>query len=219
MAVGIALGIGSGIPSGIALGIAFGIGSGIVFGIVFGIAAGIAAGIGAIALGIARAIASGIALGIVAGIVAGIAVGIAVGIAAGIAAGTAGGIAFGIAFGIAVLRAYYQPFHVWFVWPAVQARRYRSHPVAWDDLCSLPFPGLHRLLVACAELSPDAGNAEIDRLISSYPSQRMEALRARTTLIARASAAEPISLASMRSSRASRRAIRTSSGRRPRSGR
>ena len=149
---------------------------------------GIAVGI---ALGIAGGIAGGIAFGIALGIASGIALGIAFGIASGIAVGIASGIAGGIAFGIASVRAYYQPLHVWFVWPAVQARWYSFHPVAWDDLCSLPFPGLHRLLVAYAELSPDAGNAEIERLISSYPSQRTQALRARTTLIARAAGAEP----------------------------
>jgi hypothetical protein len=91
-----------------------------------------------------------------------------------------------------VLRAYYQPIHLWFVWPALQARWYRLHPVAWDDLCSLPFPGLDRLLVAYSEESPEAGIAEIERLISSYPSQRMQALRARTTLLARAAGAQQV---------------------------
>jgi hypothetical protein len=41
------------------------------------------------------------------------------------------------------------------------------------------------LLVAYAEHAPEAGPAEIERLISTYPSQRMAALCARTRLIAR----------------------------------
>ena len=62
---------------------------------------------------------------------------------------------------------------------------YRFHPVAWDDLCLVPFPELDRLLTAFAEHAPEAGTAEIERLIGTYPSQRMAALRARTRLIAR----------------------------------
>jgi len=73
----------------------------------------------------------------------------------------------------------------------VQARWYPTHPVAWDDLCSVPFPRLDRLLVAYAEQVPQAGLSEIERLIDSYPSQRMAALRARTTLLARAAAQRP----------------------------
>ena len=95
-----------------------------------------------------------------------------------------------IAFGIALVRAYYQPLHFAFIWRALQAHWYRFHPVAWDDLCSLPFPGLHRLLVAYAGISPEAGKAEIERLISSYPSQRMQALRARIILLAREAGAQ-----------------------------
>jgi hypothetical protein len=60
----------------------------------------------------------------------------------------------------------------------------RRNPVAWDDLCSVPFPGLDHLLVDYAEKVPESGVAEIERLISSYPSQRMMALRARVRLLA-----------------------------------
>jgi hypothetical protein len=203
--LGIARGIALGIAGGILFGIA-GIAEGIAEGIARGIAVGIAGGIaGAIALGIAvgidletaegiaGAIAFGIAVGIALGTAGGIAgaVGITEGIMFGFGLGTAGGvlfgiagIAFGIAVGITLLRAYYQPMHVWFIWPAVQARWYRFHPVAWDDLCLLPFPGLHRLLVAYFELSPEAGFAEIVRLIS-YSSQHMQVFRAETTALAR----------------------------------
>jgi AAA ATPase domain len=216
IAFGIALGILLGISRGISAVIAAGIAVGIAIGIGYVIAAGLAFGIaeeiaGEIAAGISAVIAAGIAIGIAfgtdggvpIGIITGIALGIIVamasvfsggmmagGIAVGIDFGIAGGIAVGIAAGIAVLRAYYQPLHLWFVWPALQARWYRFHPVAWDDLCSLHFPGLHRLLVAYADVSPEAGNAEIERLISSYPSQRMQALRARTILLAREAGAQ-----------------------------
>jgi hypothetical protein len=176
---------------GIAVGIAAAIAGGIIIGTTVWITAGISAGVsGGISMGISLGIASGIATGTAVWITGGIVGGIAAGIAVGIAFGIAFGIAGGIAFAIAVLRVYYHPLHLGFLWPAVQARWYRFHPVAWDDMCSLPFSGLHRLLVAYAELPPDGGKAEIERLISSYPSQRMQALRARTTLIARAAGAE-----------------------------
>ena len=57
--------------------------------------------------------------------------------------------------------------------------------MAWDDCCSVPFRDLDRLLVAFAERDSGRGNAEIERLIDHYPSQRMSALRARTRLLAR----------------------------------
>ena len=62
--------------------------------------------------------------------------------------------------------------------------------MAWDDLCFLPFIGLDRLLAAYAKYAPDAADKEINRLIDHYPAQQMAALRARTRLIARASAQE-----------------------------
>ena len=62
---------------------------------------------------------------------------------------------------------------------APTAAGYRWHPVAWDDMCSLPFVGLDRFLLALWDASPEIGEREIERLISSYPSQRMEALKAR----------------------------------------
>ncbi|MDS4013323.1 MAG: hypothetical protein RKP46_03080 [Candidatus Accumulibacter sp.] len=114
----------------------------------------------------------------------------------GIAVGIALGIAEGIAFGIALLRPYYHLYAWLFVWPRVNGRAYPWHPVAWDDLCSLPFARLDRLLVAYAEHDRTAALAEIERLISDYPSQRPSALRARTRLVVRAAAGAP-SLASL----------------------
>ena len=100
------------------------------------------------------------------------------------------GIAGGFALGIASTRAYYVPAHFLFLWPQPRAASYRCHPVAWDDLCSVPFIGLSRLLAAYAELDRSAREREIDRLIDSYPSQRMEALKARAILIAADAARE-----------------------------
>jgi hypothetical protein len=57
--------------------------------------------------------------------------------------------------------------------------------VAWDEVCRLPFPGLDRLLIACAEHDPEAGEKEIERLIDTYPTQRQAALRAKAILVAR----------------------------------
>jgi hypothetical protein len=108
--------------------------------------------------------------------------------AGGIAFGIAFGIAGGIAGGIAILRLYYYPIHFFFVWPKPLARLYRFHPVAWDSLCSIPFPALDRLLVAGAGEHARGAESEIERLIDSYPSQRTAALRARVVLLARESA-------------------------------
>jgi len=110
---------------------------------------------------------------------------IAGGIAVGIAFGIAGGIAVGIAGGIAVTRAFYLPMHWLLVWPRLQVGMFRFHPVAWDDLCGIRFRGLHRLLVGLSEIDAAAGEAEIERLIETYPSQRFEALKAKTILVAR----------------------------------
>ena len=60
--------------------------------------------------------------------------------------------------------------------------------MAWDDVCLLPFLDLDRLLTAYHQLAPDKAEAEIERLIDTYPSQRDQALRARTRLITRRAA-------------------------------
>jgi hypothetical protein len=174
-----------GIVGGIAFGIAFGIGGGLALGIVIGIGFWMA-----VALSIGTGF--GMAIGIVGGIVSGISFrigGMAVGIAAAMALAIAGGIPFGIALGIGFAvsstRIYYHLAHPLFIWPRLHGRWYTNHPVAWDDLCSVPFPGLDRLLVDYAEKAPESGSAEIERLISHYPSQRVMALRARVRLLAR----------------------------------
>jgi len=100
------------------------------------------------------------------------------------------GITFEIAFLIGVFRLYYYPLFFWLSWPKPLGRLYRFHPVSWDDLCRVPFPGLDRLLVAYAEYAPETGKQEIERLIQSYPSQSRAALKARTILLARQAAHE-----------------------------
>ncbi len=188
IADGIALGIALGIAYGIAYGIAFGFDAGTAFGIAAGIALGIAFGIASgIASGILGGIAGGIAFEIAGGIAVGIALGIAVGNALGVTFGIAFGISLGIAFGIAVTRFYYLAPHLAFFWPKPHASWYRWHPVAWDQLCSIPFPRFDLLLTNYFELNPVEAEAEIERLISTYPSQRSSALRARCRVVARKS--------------------------------
>jgi len=154
----------------------FDVAFGIVFGIVFGIALGIALGI---TLGITLGIAVGIAFGIAFGIVFGIGFGITVGIAFGITVG--------IAVGIAVARAYYVPLHLFFL--LSPGAGYRFHPVAWDDMCGVPYWRLERILVGLVGRDPEFGRREIARIIDTYPAQRMGALRAAAILTIRDAAA------------------------------
>jgi AAA domain len=213
-ATGIVGGIAVGIAGGFALGFALGTASRITSGITLGIAGGFAIGVGSasgigvrfatvitalismgVVIGISLRIFSVIIRGIIRGIAGEIGLGIFVGIIGGLAGGmiawgiVGGGIGVGLAVafagGIAYLRAYYLPVHTAFVWPVPHGLWYRFHPVAWDDLSSIPFRGLDRLLIAFVEYAGDAGWREIDRLIDDYPSQRMPALRARTVLVAR----------------------------------
>ncbi len=161
--VGIALGIGVGIgfslriaggvpieiPGVISLVFSCGIGVGISYGIGVGIAnritggASVAIGVG-IAYGIANGISIGISFGIVGriafGIATGLVIGLTFGLALGLALGIDVGIAYEIAFGIAVTRVYYLAPHLAFVWPLPRGSWYRWHPVAWDQLCTIPFP-------------------------------------------------------------------------------
>nr|WP_294527859.1 ATP-binding protein [uncultured Rhodopila sp.] len=193
----VATGIAVAIVVAIALRTARGTAGAIAIGIAFGILIGIAnftdiwtatAVDGAILSAIVVEIVDGVADGVAFGTV----VGVAVGIVGGIGGGTAGGIGFGIAGWIVYTRSYYLPAHLLYVWPVAHGRWYQNHPVAWDDLCSLPFPWLDRLLIAYADFDSQLGRREIERLINSYPSQRTAALRARTTLLARDAAKQPL---------------------------
>lgn len=91
----------------------------------------------------------------------------------------------GVSSWFSSLRGYYWPFGIFFVWPKLRPLWYPYHPVAWDDLCSLPFLRFDELLAAFAEYDPTKGKREIARLIDHYPSQRLSALRALARLIAR----------------------------------
>jgi hypothetical protein len=89
-----------------------------------------------------------------------------------------------------IVRLYNYVFHPFFLLPRPHGRWYPYHPVAWDRVCVLPFPGLHHLLVAYAAQAPQAGMQEIERLIAEYPSQRSAALRAKAMLPASATAVQ-----------------------------
>jgi hypothetical protein len=87
--------------------------------------------------------------------------------------GAAFGIAWGLGVAIASTRIYYHLVHPLFIWPRLQGHWYPHHPVAWDDLCSVSFPGLDLLLVEYTEKARESGIEEIERLITNYPSQRI----------------------------------------------
>ncbi len=169
----------------------------ITLGMIAGFVGGVAFGIGG---GIALIFIFGVILGFVIlaafMLTGGIKLAIIVTIAFGIIVGIGFGLTFGISLGIFVtifiitllLRLYYYPFHILFIWPKVQEQWYSFHPVAWDGWCVLPFPGLYRLLLAYTEKFGMVGKQEIEHLIADYPSQRREALKVKTILIARESA-------------------------------
>lgn len=188
-------------------GLAFAIIIGLTFGIIDGLKSNIISVLGyflafGIDFGITRKLDTGrlpdlgdwVFFGVFPSIIGGISAGISYGSANGIVVGVFYGIAIGIILGISVgftlFRIYYYPVHLLFIWPISNGQRYPLHPVAWDDLCSLPFPRFDHLLVAYADHDPNAARTEIERLIDHYPSQRLAALRAKARMIARASAQE-----------------------------
>lgn len=185
MASGIAIGIISGVAFATEVGIAYGVAAQLTSGVVAGILSGIAVGI---AVGVAQGIAIGTAFGLTLGILVGFAISVAYGVALGVASGLAVALAYGVAFAISVLRCYYHVAHLFFVWPRIRGAWYPYHPVAWDDLCRVPFARLDELLTAYAEQKPVAGIASMERLIFHYPSQRQAGLRAWTRLRIRDSA-------------------------------
>jgi hypothetical protein len=95
------------------------------------------------------------------------------------------GVVIWVTSGLVMLRIYYLPLAWLMVWPTARGSWYPYHPVAWDQMCTLSFPGLHRLLLAYCDHVPIAGRAEIERLIDTYPSQRWEALKAAVGQVAR----------------------------------
>jgi len=139
-----------------------------------------------VAVGIAVDLAGGLGGGLAVGIVGGLAAGLA--LAGGLPGGLACGLAIDLAYAVGFLRLYYLPIHCFWIWPRVRASLYRFHPIAWDDVCLFPFPGLDRLLLAYVALDREAGEGEIDRLIDEYPTQRSAAFRARAILVIRRAA-------------------------------
>ncbi len=113
--------------------------------------------------------------------------GIFLGILVNMVVGTKEGYAVGISFIIGNLRLYYLPIYLSFLFP-YQNFLIKFHPVYWDDLCSVPFPWLERLLIAHVEANRVEGKAAIERIIDSYPAQRWGAQKAKTILTARSTA-------------------------------
>ena len=185
VAGGIVFAIVGGIVFAIAVATVFAIAVGEIFWVVGGIAGGIAFGL---TVEGARRIAGGIVYPLAVALAGGLAFGLSFGYRFGTAAGVSSGLAIGVGFSVSALRAQYLLCHPFFLWPRPRAAWFPYHPVAWDDLCLLPFPALDRLLVAYAELAPGAAQREIDRLVDTYPSQRPSALKAQATVLARRAA-------------------------------
>ncbi len=182
------------LAKGLAVGLAFGL-----FGVLLG---SLTKGL---AFGLAFSLIEGLAINLAGGFVRDLALsfsfGSILGLTIGLSLGLSGGLVFSLFFclqmGVGIgtgwilgfflfyFRPYYLPAHLGFLWPRARPKAYRWHPVAWDEVCLIPFPGLDRLLVAYAEHDPKAGEKEIKRLIDTYPAQRQAALRAKATLIAR----------------------------------
>ena len=205
LAVGLVVGLATVLVTSLAYGLDVNLSYGRVGGLAVGPKAGLAGGLaGGFPLGLALGLASALSLGLANGLSLGLAFGLAFalaggllsnlafeiigGLAAGLAGGLLGGVAAGLACPTGFLRLYYQPLHWLLVWVRSSHLFRRWHPVFWDQNCRLPFPGLDQLLVRYAEEDPTDGIRQIERLISDYPSQRAQALRAKTILAARTSA-------------------------------
>jgi len=117
--------------------------------------------------------------------VLGVSAGVGAGVVYGAGVGVVCGVAVGLAYWGARLRLYYLPVTGWMTWPYPRGRLYYWHPVAWDNMCSVPFPGLDRLLANYFEYRPDAARREVERLIDTYPSQQWRALKAKAAIVAR----------------------------------
>lgn len=89
-------------------------------------------------------------------------------------------------------RWYYYPWHFCLTRIVRSKFRFRLHPSAWDDLCSLKFVGLHRLLIDYWAVDRGSANNAIERLIHLSPGRRLEALIARVSVIALESRETPL---------------------------
>ena len=182
--IGVTVEVTDGVGVGVTTGIIIGVGFGITFGAVSGVALGVTLGFG---LGVYMGVLLGLPHANSFSTTGRVGVGVAFGVAFGVTAGVAAGVAAGAAFGVALTRTYYH-FVSWiFVWPKLRPQWYPIHPVSWDDLIGVPFWRMDKLLVGYAEIEPQKGQEEIERLIDTYPSQRPAALRAKTMLLARES--------------------------------
>lgn len=177
-------GLGAGATIGIAAGIAFGPTAGIVQA--FGAGASIAITVTAIV-----ALAGSMNLGAMKGVLTGLLFGLVFGLAASLVGGAgerefsiANGLTLGLTVFFFFVRAYYLPLQPFFILSRRRAG-YTRHPVTWDDLCLLPFAGLHQILTDYGEEQPRKARAEVNRLIDIYPSQRRQALYAQAALLAR----------------------------------
>lgn len=194
------------IVTGLAVGLVSGFVASFALGLNGGLYGGFASGL---ALSLTTALADNIAMDFINGSIVGCAGGLLIGASRSLLVGLVVGLAIVatgsfdesstglgiwlmvgamIGYFLGFLRPYYIPVHLLWSWPRFRGSNYRFHPVAWDDACFLPFPGLDRLLVSFTENDPEAGRREIDRLIDEYPSQRQAALRAQAILVARAAA-------------------------------
>lgn len=172
-----------GLTFGLFGGFAFWLADGLANDLSLGLAGGLVAGLTLWpAEALADSIVEEVAVGLTGGLTAGLVFWI---ILPSAAFGLPGVLAFGLTYTVVHIRLYYFPAHLVLIWPRPRPAWYHAHPVAWDDCCWAPFPALDRLLVAYAEEEPVAGQAEIDRLIDHYASQRQAALRAQVILIAR----------------------------------
>jgi hypothetical protein len=201
LAVGIAIGLVVALAVGLSPGLSIGLMSSLAFGLVFGLTHGLTSSTGQLlafslffgfACGLLGSIGSWFAGSLTPGLSGSLATGLTVGFRVFFAGDRVGSLVVSFvaifAYFLTFFRLYYLPWHFLWLWPRAQADRYRLHPVAWDDVCLLPFPLFDRALVAFAERDPIAGEHEIERLIDSYPSQRRAALRARAILVARSAA-------------------------------
>jgi len=90
--------------------------------------------------------------------------------------GTVFGLSLTIASVICILRAYYLPIHAAFLW-LFHSAPFSRHPAAWDEMCSVPFADLDRLLVSYFSHQPLAAQSEINKLLTGT-AQHKQAVRA-----------------------------------------
>ena len=100
-----------------------------------------------------------------------------------------GGLFFVIIFWSILYRIYYLPLHWVLLRYSSPALCRRYHPVFWDNVCATPFANLESTLIRNADFSAEDGNGQIERIITSRLPYRDVAIRARTILVARSSAA------------------------------